>query len=99
MTQYKAKVADEPDEYVMGELIKDGDRYYIRQTEEPPNSECGIGKFEVVPETVEEVERVAHWVIVSDGWYPVCSECWQEPPGKEMTKYCPNCGARMETGK
>ncbi len=42
---------------------------------------------------------IAHWVIVSDGWYPVCSACWQEPPGRQMTKYCPNCGAKMETGK
>ena len=58
MTQYKAKVVDEPNEWVTGELIKDGDRYYIRQTEEPPDSKCGIGKFEVVPETVEEVKRV-----------------------------------------
>lgn len=58
MTFYTAKVIDEPDEYVTGELIKDGDRYYIRQTVEPPNSNCGIGKFEVVPETVEEVKKV-----------------------------------------
>lgn len=43
--------------------------------------------------------NIAHWVIVSDGWYPVCSECWEEPPGREMTRYCPNCGAKMETGK
>ena len=43
--------------------------------------------------------NIAHWVIVSDGYYPICSACKQEPPGKEMTKYCPNCGARMETGE
>lgn len=58
MTQYKAKVIDEPNEWVTGELIKDGDCYYIRQTEEPPDSKCGIGKFEVIPETVEEVKKV-----------------------------------------
>lgn len=58
MTFYTAKVIDEPNEYVTGELIIEGDRYYIRQTEEPPDSKCGIGKFEVVPETVEEVKRV-----------------------------------------
>lgn len=55
MTLYTAKVIDEPNEWITGELIKDGDRYYIRQTKEPPNSKCGIGKFEVIPETVEEL--------------------------------------------
>ena len=58
MTQYTAKVIDEPDEYVTGELIIEGDRYYIRQTIEPKDSNCGIGKFEVIPKTVEEVKRV-----------------------------------------
>ena len=57
MTQYKAKVIDEPNEWVTGELIIEGDRYYIRQTVEPIDSKCGIGKFEVVPKTVEEVKQ------------------------------------------
>ncbi len=58
MTQYTAKVIDEPDEYVTGELIKDGDHYYIRQAIEPKDGNCGIGKFEVIPETMEEVKKV-----------------------------------------
>lgn len=58
MTFYTAKVIDEPNEWVTGELIIDGDRYYIRQTVEPKDSKCGIGKFAVVPESVEEVKKV-----------------------------------------
>lgn len=49
---YVAQVIDEPDTWVTGELIKDNDHYYIRQTIEPPNSVCGIGTFEVIPETI-----------------------------------------------
>lgn len=37
----------------------------------------------------------AHWEICCDGYYPYCSRCKQEPQGREMTKYCPNCGAKM----
>lgn len=55
MTQYKGKVIDEPNEWVAGELIRYGNSCYIRQTVEPPNSNCGIGTFEVIPETVEEL--------------------------------------------
>ena len=36
------------------------------------------------------------WVICSDGYYPYCSECKEEPKGGNMTSYCPNCGATME---
>ncbi len=35
------------------------------------------------------------WEICSDGYYPYCSRCKQEPPGRIMTDYCPHCGAYM----
>lgn len=37
-----------------------------------------------------------HWIICSDGYYPYCSKCKQEPGGKNMTNYCPHCGAKMD---
>lgn len=43
-----------------------------------------------------EPVRHGHWVICSDGYYPYCSKCKQEPSGKSMTNYCPNCGAKMD---
>lgn len=61
-----------------------------------------------VPEWIEECisgcpkvgdvrsERHGHWIISSDGYYPYCSECTKEPPGREMTDWCPNCGAKMD---
>ena len=43
------------------------------------------------------VAETANWVICCDGYYPFCSECGEEPPGREMSRYCPNCGAKMVT--
>ena len=38
----------------------------------------------------------AHWVINSDGYYPYCSNCKTEPENDKMTKFCAECGARMD---
>lgn len=46
---------------------------------------------------VADVQPVVHakWEISSDGYYPYCSRCFGRPNG-ELTKYCPDCGARMD---
>lgn len=45
-----------------------------------------------------DVEPVRHgrWMINSDSYYPYCSECNAEPKNGVMSKYCPDCGAKME---
>ena len=45
-----------------------------------------------------DVEPVRHgrWLINSDGYYPYCSVCKEEPKSGIMTHYCPNCGAKMD---
>lgn len=45
-----------------------------------------------------EVRKVvyARWEINCDGYYPYCSNCKSEPQGRAMTRYCPNCGAKMD---
>lgn len=45
-----------------------------------------------------DVAEVVHgrWLINSDGYYPYCSECKEEPKNGIMTHYCPNCGAKMD---
>ena len=35
------------------------------------------------------------WLINCDGYYPYCSNCKEEPQGREMTDFCPNCGCYM----
>lgn len=40
--------------------------------------------------------RKGQWLINSDGYYPYCSECMNEPQNRIMTDYCPNCGAYMK---
>lgn len=50
-----------------------------------------------IAEAVDENTNVlATWEISSDGYYPYCSNCKNEPKSKEMTNYCPNCGAKMK---
>ena len=39
------------------------------------------------------------WLINPDGYYPYCSECKEEPKGRIMTKFCPECGADMRGEK
>ena len=41
-------------------------------------------------------KRIGQWLINSDGYYPYCSICKNEPQGRIMTDYCPNCGAYMK---
>ena len=41
----------------------------------------------------------AEWIICSDGYYPYCSVCKNEPKNGVMTDYCPSCGAEMSGGK
>ena len=45
----------------------------------------------------DPLEKTAHWDISCDGYYPYCSACRKEPPGREMTAYCPACGCKMVT--
>lgn len=40
--------------------------------------------------------KTGHWLINSDGYYPYCSICKNEPQNRVMTKYCPSCGAYMK---
>ena len=43
--------------------------------------------------------KTGQWLINSDGYYPYCSMCHNEPENGKMTDYCPNCGAHMKEEK
>ena len=45
-----------------------------------------------------DVAPVVHskWEICCDGYYPYCKRCRNEPQGRVMTQFCPNCGAKMD---
>lgn len=55
-----------------------------------------IGIIESVTAADVRPERHGEWKINPDGYYPYCTECGEEPQGGEMTKWCPNCGAKMD---
>ena len=46
--------------------------------------------------SVQSEQKTGRWIINSDGYYPYCSICKNEPQGRIMTDYCPNCGAYMK---
>lgn len=54
-------------------------------------------KNEIAAILAADVELVkhGHWIISSDGYYPYCSECYEELKDGEMSSWCPNCGAKM----
>ena len=43
----------------------------------------------------EPAEKIAHWDINCDGYYPFCSNCGES--ALKMSPYCPNCGCKMVT--
>ena len=47
---------------------------------------------------IADVAEVIHakWIINSDGYYPYCSNCKEIPEYGVMSKYCPECGCRMD---
>lgn len=54
----------------------------------------------VMAQPTVDAAPVVHgeWKISSDGYYPYCSICNYRPKGGEMTKHCPDCGAKMDGG-
>ena len=59
--------------------------------------------FYYIPQIINDIPAVdakdvvhAKWEINSDGYYPYCSHCKNEPENGKMTKWCPECGARMD---
>lgn len=63
--------------------------------------ECDIDVIQTAP--AADVQPVKHgeWKINSDGYYPYCSVCGTaaDQLTKHLTKYCPECGARMDGDK
>ena len=46
-------------------------------------------------DATSDAQKCGRWMICSDGYYPYCSECGQEPQSGLMTDLCPNCGVKM----
>lgn len=70
----------------------------LRQLLELPNEMRVQAMAAVSRLKAEEAVLVVHgkWLINPDGYYPYCSVCKAEPKHGEMTKHCPECGARMD---
>jgi hypothetical protein len=66
---------------------------YVRQETNSTYTEDIISKAKDVIISDEKVVY-SKWKINCDGYYPYCANCMEEPKGG-MSKYCPNCGAKM----
>ena len=55
-----------------------------------------VSDIEDAPAADVEPVRHGRWLINSDGYYPYCSVCKEEPKSGIMTHYCPNCGCKMD---
>ena len=79
------------------ETIQDNEYELLTKHNSKGNGMFTLGIQQAVYEapTIEPVVR-GEWLINSDGYYPYCSECKEEPKSGIMTHYCPNCGAKME---
>lgn len=76
---------------ILSEDFFDGAIWVLRQIEQTR------GNKNLVELAVDAAEVIhAKWVINSDGYYPYCSNCKEIPEYGVMSKYCPECGARMD---
>lgn len=48
--------------------------------------------IKIAIKALEQAPKTGHWEDCSNGW--MCSEC--ERDNREDTRYCPNCGAKMQ---
>lgn len=76
---------------VMSEDSYEGAIWVLRQIEQTRGNKNLV-------ELADDVAEVIHakWIINSDGYYPYCSSCKKIPECGVMSKYCPECGARMK---
>ena len=64
------------------------------------SQQASVRSFLVQQPKVDAVEVVhGRWIKqpVNSSWWVVCSECGITPTNtRDMTHYCPNCGAKMD---
>ena len=60
-----------------------------------PGSDVAERVENILKEMPSVQQKTGRWLVNSDGYYPYCPLCKNEPQGRIMTDYCPNCGAKM----
>lgn len=94
-----------PKEYIEREALEEKLCALVREYNVRGEEEKASGAFEALYRTrlLQAIEAyyVIHgeWIICSDGYYPYCSVCKEEPENRKMTKFCPNCGAVMDKNR
>ena len=66
------------------------------------HGDCVKGKIiEWEYRPLEQEQKTGHWIVHPKGIYAhlVCDKCLSNAPHDCRTKYCPNCGARMQEDK
>ena len=74
-------------EAVQDEALKIGVLAILERVSKPDREEKAMTKWEMKPDPFGFFDDI-----------PVCSECGCTTKMREKTKYCPNCGAKMDKG-
>lgn len=79
-------------------LLKANEDFFVKNQKLRDMIKILITDFERVTKMCAgyQCDSCPHYYKGKYGYYPYCSECKHEPQGREMTKFCPNCGAKMD---
>jgi hypothetical protein len=80
------------------ELIDDREAFCISDPEHDEIYIKDINALKAAIEFLKTGTRQGEWKISPNRYFPYCSVCETaiDPLAKNLTKYCPNCGARMD---
>lgn len=94
-------------EAVQDEALKIGVLAILERVSKPDREEKAMTKQEIL----DYLDDVLHPMVSPDNWYVYSDlydmivelpfeepECGCKPKMREKTKYCPNCGAKMDKG-
>lgn len=85
----------------MDDLISRNEVVYDIDSIKPQSDETWYSFYQKVlkiissAKTIQPEREKGKWLINSDGYYPYCSNCKNEPTSRVMTDFCDHCGADM----
>ncbi len=93
-------------EYIERERLLSFERFDREVTGEEHTAEDILMMIQTAPAAKVAPVRHGRWIIFNDGTEDnpqndhircsVCGQYWSEPKHRQVFRYCPNCGAKMD---